>query len=316
MTRYLMQRLLLMPVTLLLLSMLIFGMLRTIPGDVVDFLFDEAGTSAEATLEHKIRAEYGLDRAIHIQYWDWLSHVVQGEFGHSFRYNKSATDVLKERFPRSLQLMVMGIIGAVGIGIPLGILSARHADSWIDHVTRVFAIGGLSTPSFVVAAVVLVILIALFDWIPPNFVSFTSDPIENLKITIFPAIVLAYVAAAPLMRLTRSELLEVVSQDYIRTARAKGLRERVVLVRHALKNAMLPIITVIGLLVERLISGSVIVELVFGVPGMGAALVDAVGNRDYPILQFLVIVIGTVILAANLLVDLAYAWLDPRVRYT
>ncbi len=325
---YIIRRLLLFPVTLLLLSVFFFFMLRTIPGDFVDYLFTQEGGSGsyqritgqrgetvQQEYERIVRESYGLDKPVHVQYFRWVSHILRGDFGRSYSNEKRVIDVFKSRIPASVQLGLMGLVGSILIGIPLGILSARFPETWLDNILRMMAMTGLTVPHFVIAALILVFLSTTFHWIAPDFVFFWDNPSQNLINIAFPAAVLSVTAAAPLMRLTRSQMLEVLSNDYIRTARAKGLTERSIFYRHALRNAILPVVTVVGLSLDRLIAGSVIVEVVFGINGMGAALVRAASARDFPIIQMFTLVIGSVIILVNLIVDITYGWIDPRVRY-
>ena len=327
---YVIRRMLLIPVTLLMLVTIFFFMLRTIPGDLVDFLYQEGGTSTvtivgsykeggETTQDayaRQLREKFGLDRPAHVQFVQWVGHMLQGEFGYSFLNQKSATQIFRERLPASIQLGLMGLTGALSIGIPLGILAARFADTWIDNLVRIVSLTGLSTPSFVSAAIIMVVLSVFFYWVPPEYVPFTSDPLKNMSNMIFPVGVVSYATSAPLTRLVRSQMLEVMSQDYIRTARAKGLKETTVFYKHGLRNALLPVVTVVGFALDTLVAGSVIVETVFGINGMGAALVRAASQRDFPVLQLFVMVFGMAVLSINLLVDLAYAVIDPRIRYS
>jgi peptide/nickel transport system permease protein len=329
MVTYAIRRLMLIPVTMVLLSLLFFFMLRTIPGDFVDVLFQEGGSggynnvqgehheggqTTQEAYQEQMRDRFGLSDPAHVQYVRWVSHMLRGDFGDSYLAKKTALQVLKDRLPATIELGLLGLVGSILLGIPLGILSARYPESWIDNALRLFSIGGLSVPAFVTAAIIIVILSKEFQWIPPDYVPFTEDPWKNLQNMIFPAIVVSYTSAAPLMRLTRSQMLEVLSQDYIRTARAKGLPEQRIFYGHALRNAMLPIITVIGLSLDRLVAGSVIVEVVFGINGMGAALVRAAAERDFPVMQLFAMVLGLTVMTVNLLVDLMYGIIDPRIR--
>ncbi len=324
---YVIRRLMLVPVTLFLISIIFFFMLRTIPGDFVDFLFAEEGGSgigqritgqtgsAEEEWERLVRERYGLADPIPIQYGRWISHLVTGDLGNSYVNQKAVTEVIKERLPATVQLGIMGLIGSVLLGLPLGILSARFPESRLDNFLRMIALTGLAIPAFVIAALVVVILSTQFYWLTPDFVPFWEDPVSNLSNIAIPAMVVSFAAAAPIMRLTRSQMLEVLGQDYVRTARAKGLGEGTVFYKHALRNALLPVITLIGLSLDRIVAGSVIVEVVFGVNGIGAALVRAAETRDFPVLQAITLLIGAAVLFTNLLVDITYGWIDPRIRY-
>jgi peptide/nickel transport system permease protein len=326
---YIIRRLLLIPITLFILVAFFFFMLRTIPGDFVDFLYQEEGTTARTikvdvneegdvvdAYAELIRKRYGLSDPIHVQFVRWLSHVGRGDFGFSYLHQKSSWQVFRDRAPATLELGSLGLILAISLGIPLGIISARFADTPVDNGIRFISLVGLSTPSFVSAAVIIVVLSLFFYYVPPDYVPLTKDPIGNFQNMIFPVLVIGYSASAPLMRLTRSQMLEVLGQDYIRTARAKGLQERVVFFKHGLRNALLPVITTIGFSLNTLIAGSVITEVVFGINGMGAALVRAAQERDFPVLQLFVVIFGLATMGMNLIIDILYAVVDPRVRYS
>ena len=329
---YIVRRMLLLPVTLFLLVAIFFFMLRTIPGDLVDFLYQEGGTTTidvvnvpsegeigpniEDQYAEQIRTKVGLDKPPHIQFYNWMSRMFRGDFGFSFLNQQPAWEVIDDKMPASVELGLLGLIVALAMGIPMGILAARFPDTWIDNAVRVFSLAGLSTPAFVTAAIIMVILSMVIGWVPPEYVALTEDPGKNLANMVFPVGVVAFGAAAPLTRLVRSQMLEVMNQDYIRTARAKGLSERTVFYKHGLRNALLPIVTVIGFSLDNLVAGSVITEQVFGINGMGRALVAAASQRDFPVLQLFVFIFGGLVLGINLLVDLTYAVIDPRIRYS
>lgn len=326
---YIIRRLLLIPVTLFILVAIFFFMLRTIPGDFVDFLYQEGGTTARSirvsvnaegdtvdAYAELLRERYGLADPVHIQFVKWMGHVLRGDFGYSYLHATSAVEVLKMRAPATIELGLLGLILSAVMGIPLGIIAARFADTPVDNAVRVFSLVGLSTPSFVSAAIIIVILSLYFYYVPPDYVPFTKDPLGNLQNMVFPVLVIGYSAAAPLVRLTRSQMLEVLSADYIRTARAKGLKESTVFFKHGLRNALLPVVTTIGLSMNLLIAGSVITEVVFGINGMGAALVRASQERDFPVLQLFVVVFGLSVMTMNLIIDILYAVIDPRIRYS
>ena len=328
---YIIRRMLLLPVTLFLLVAIFFFMLRTIPGDLVDFIYQEGGTTSmtigvasgsegdgnvEDAYAAQIREKVGLDKPPHVQFYNWMSRVFRGDFGFSFINQRPAWEVIDDKMPASIELGLLGLIGALAMGIPMGILAARFPESWIDNAVRVFSLAGLSTPAFVTAAIIMVLLSMVVGWVPPEYVALTENPGKNLANMVFPVGVVAFGAAAPLTRLVRSQMLEVMSQDYIRTARAKGLTERAVFYKHGLRNALLPIVTVIGFSLDNLVAGSVITEQVFGINGMGRALVAAASQRDFPVLQLFVFIFGGLVLGINLLVDLTYAVIDPRIRYS
>jgi peptide/nickel transport system permease protein len=241
---------------------------------------------------------------------------VRGDFGKSYAQRRPVWDILRERFPRSMELAILTLAIALVWAIPLGVISAAHQNGPLDYLARIASLSGLSVPLFVTGALILYGLVRVFHWIPPlEFVAFTENPVENLKQLIWPALAQAYYISAPITRLTRSQMLEVIRQDYVRTARAKGLAERAVIYRHALRNSLLPVVTFVGWWGGRLLGGLVIMEIIFVVPGMGTALVQAVSQRYYPTVQAMVFVMAVVFLVVNLVVDLLYVWLDPRIRY-
>jgi peptide/nickel transport system permease protein len=317
--RYVARRLLLFAPTLLGASILIFVLLRLVPGDIAEILVYQTGSESSVVQQKQIRqlrAELGLDRPVVVQYVAWLGAAFRADFGQSYSQKRPVIEILKERVPRSLELALLTILIAMLWAVPLGVVSAVRQNTWIDYVVRVLSISGLSLPIFFTGVLILYLLVRLFGWIPPlEFVSFTVSPLENLKQLIWPALAQAYYISAPITRLTRSQLLEVIRQDYVRTARAKGLGERAIVYRHALSNSLLPVVTFVGWWGGRLLGGIVIVEIIFSVPGMGSALASAVSQRDYPTVQAMVFVMALVFLTLNLLVDLLYAWLDPRIKY-
>ena len=319
MRTYVLRRLVLFVPTLLGVSILIFVLMRLVPGDIAEILVYQSGSESSAIQQQQIRQirqELGLDRPVVVQYLAWMGGALRGDFGQSYMQRRPVSDILRERVPRSIELALLTLSIAVVWAVPLGVVSAVRQNSALDYLARVVSLSGLSLPLFVTGALILYGLGRIFRWMPPlEFVSFTENPLENLKQLIWPALCQAYYISAPISRLTRSEMLEVIRQDYVRTARAKGLRERAVVYRHALRNSLLPVVTFIGWWGGRLLGGLVIMELIFVVPGMGTALVQAVSQRDYPTVQAMIFVMALVFLAVNLVVDLAYAWLDPRIRY-
>ena len=319
MRRYVLRRLLLFVPTLFGASLLVFVLLRLVPGDIAEILVYQTG-SESSTVQKKqiqqIRAELGLDRPVLVQYAHWMWDALRGDFGQSYSQRRPVSAILAERFPRSMELAALTLFLAVIWAVPLGVVSAVRQNSWVDYLARILSLSGLSLPLFVTGALILWLLVRFFRWIPPlEFVPFTENPLENLKQLIWPALCQAYYISAPITRLTRSQMLEVIRHDYVRTARAKGLAERAVVYRHALKNALLPVVTFVGWWGGRLLGGLVIMEIIFVVPGMGTSLVQAVSQRDYPTVQAFIFVMAVVFLLINLAVDLLYAWLDPRIRY-
>ncbi|HEY3067059.1 MAG TPA: ABC transporter permease [Methylomirabilota bacterium] len=319
MRTYVLRRIALFVPTLVGASILIFVLMRLVPGDIAEILVYQTGSEASAVQKRQIqqiRRELGLDKPIVIQYVEWIAGAARGDFGYSYTQRRPVSDILKERFPRSMELAILTLLVATVWSVPLGVVSAVRQNTVLDYLARVLSLTGLSLPLFFTGALVLYALVRFFRWLPPlEFVALTENPSENLKQLIWPAVVQAYYISAPITRLTRSQMLEVIRQDYVRTARAKGLGERAVVYRHALRNSLLPVVTFIGWWGGRLLGGVVIMEVIFAVPGMGTALVQAVSYRDYPTVQAIILVMALVFLGINLLVDLLYAWLDPRIRY-
>ena len=319
MRNYVVRRLLLFIPTLVGASLLIFVLMRLVPGDIAEILVYQTGSESSAIQQkqiQQIRQELGLDRPVIMQYLSWMGNAIRGDFGYSYTQRRPVIEILRERFPRSMELAFLTLLVAVTWAIPLGVISAVRQNSWVDYLVRVVSISGMSLPIFFTGVLILYGLVRFFRWLPPlEFVAFMENPLENLKQLIWPTLAQAYYISAPITRLTRSQMLEVIRHDYVRTARAKGLSERVVIYRHALLNTLLPVVTFIGWWGGRLLGGIVIMEIIFAIPGMGTALVQAVSYRDYPTVQAFIFVMALVFLTINLLVDLLYAWLDPRIRY-
>jgi peptide/nickel transport system permease protein len=317
MREYIIRRLLLIPLIIIGVSFLTFMTFRVIPGDTTVFI---CGFGCTPEVIHDLQADLGLDKPVMEQYWDWLKGVPRGDLGTSFQTKLPVTEELQRRFPTTLELLVLAVIFALILGIPPGILSAVRPGTPVDFAVRLISVFWLSIPSFYLAILIITFGAAWFSWSPPNFATgqvtgFFDDPVKNLETLVPPALVLSVGIAAVIMRLTRSSMLEVMRNDYIRTAYSKGLRERAVVWRHALKNAMIPVATIIGLQIGGLIGGSVLVESVFGLNGMGRYLVESIVTRDLQVVQALVLIFATAFVLINLIVDLAYAWLDPRIRY-
>jgi peptide/nickel transport system permease protein len=299
---------------LLIVSIIAFGLLYVLPGDpAVAILGDNAGNQQTYLA---LRHDLGLDQPLYAQYLSWLGRVVQGDLGRSIRTNESVATVLMQRVPISMYLGAAGLIVGLALGLSVAIVSALRPGSRIDSLGTLLAMGGVAIPSFWQALLLVYVFAVLLRWVPPSgFTSPFVDPFLSAKMLILPAIVLGTHSAAVIMRQGRSALMEVLEQDYVTTARAKGLSDRTVVGGHALKNAMIPIITVIGLQVGTLVSGAAITETVFAIPGVGRAAVDAIFFRDYPVLQGAVLILTLGVLIANLLTDVTYAYLDPRIRY-
>jgi peptide/nickel transport system permease protein len=312
---YVVQRLAVALLTLLGMSVVIFTLLRLAPGDIVDILFSTAGYVSPSE-KQAIMKELGIDRPYWLQYLDWLRQILTGDLGKSYRYDQPAWDVIRPLVPVTLELAALSILFAVVIGVPTGVVSAVRQDTALDYVLRVFSLAGLAMPSFWLGMVIILGLVTWLAWIPPlTYVSPREDFTLHAVQFLLPALAVGYRSSALIMRITRSALLEVMREDYIRTAWAKGQTGRVVIWRHALKNAMLPVVTVIGIEFAFLIGGLVVTETVFNLPGVARFLVQAILWRDYPVVQNLVMFIAIVVILSNLLVDMLYGVLDPRVRY-
>ncbi len=298
-------------------TVVIFLAMRVLPGDPLAMI---TGEGASYILKEEdlqaARASLGLDKPLHEQYLRWMADVARGELGKSFWRKEPIRDIILRRAPISGQIALMAIVISWLVGIPVGIIGAIWRNSIPDYVTRVFVIFFVAVPAFWVALVVVLVGVLVFTWRPPiGIVYFWDDPLTNLQITLGPALVLGLGVAAITARMTRSSTLEVLHEDYVRTARAKGLRETLVVWRHVLRNALLPVVTVSGLALGSLLGGSVAVERAFLVPGLGTALVFAVGERDWMMIQNLVLLYGVVFAVVNLLIDMTYCLLDPRIRY-
>ncbi|MBI2218825.1 MAG: ABC transporter permease [Candidatus Rokubacteria bacterium] len=297
-------------------SVVIFVLMRLAPGDIVDVLFAAAGYVNESDKQFLMK-ELGIDKPIWAQYVDWLRGLAAGDLGKSYRYDQSAWEVIGPLVPVTVELAALATIFSILFGVPAGILSAVRQDTTLDYVLRVVSLAGLSLPSFWLGMVIILGLVAWAGWIPAvTYVSPREDLAGHLVQFLLPAAAVGYRSSALLMRITRSAMLEVLREDYVRTAWAKGQNGRAVIWRHALKNAILPVVTVIGIEFAFLIGGLVVTETVFNLPGVARFLVEAILWRDYPIVQNLVLFIAVVVVLSNLLVDLLYGWLDPRVRYS
>jgi peptide/nickel transport system permease protein len=312
---YVAKRLLIAGVTLLGMSLLLFVLMRLAPGNITDIIFESAGYVDEAD-RHKLEAELGIDRPLVVQYGRWLGDFLRGELGKSYRYDLPAWEVIRPRLPVTLELAVLAMGFAVLLGVPFGVISAVRRGRPLDYALRVVSLAGLSMPSFWLAMIVILTLVRALGWIPSmTYVSPFDDLRANLAQFVLPALAVGYRSSALIMRITRSTMLEVLREDYIRTAWAKGQRGTQVVWRHALKNASLPVVTLIGIEFAFLIGGLIVTETVFNLPGVARYLVDAIQYRDYPIVQNLAMLIAVVVVFANLAVDLLYTWLDPRIKY-
>jgi peptide/nickel transport system permease protein len=315
MSKYVARRLALLVPTLVGVSIFVFVLVRLLPGDATTLLLQDAKSSAadETALRHQL----GLDQPIYAQYISWLGTLAHGDLGHSFKSRNPVTDELGNRIPVTLELGVLALVISAGLAIPIGVLSASRQDTWADYISRSAAIGLLAIPGFWLGTLVITLPSVWWQWTPPlRYTRLFDDPPKNLLNVIVPALILGLGLSGGLMRLIRTQMLEVLRQDFMRTAAAKGLAEHSIVLRHGLKNAFIPALTALGLQLSLLISGTVVLESIFVLPGMGRYLLESVQARDYPAIQALNLLFAIVIVLANLLVDLLYGWLDPRVRYS
>ena len=317
MRHYATKRIILFLPTVFLLTMVAFVVMQVMPGDPALAILSEGDANYTQEELERLRKELGTDRPVAAQYFSWLNGAVRGDFGDSLWFNAPVMTELKSRAPRTTQLAFMAIILASLFAVPLGIVSAIKPESWLDYGARMFTLVGIGIPNFLAAVLMILFLLRVFNWLPPlGYTELWEEPLTNLQQMIFPAVALAFYDMAFIGRVVRSSMMETLREDYMRTARAKGLSERVVLMRHGLRNAFLPILTVTGWQFGRLFEGTVIIETIFLVPGMGRILIEAVFHRDFTMIQAVIVIIGTGILAINLLVDLMYGWLDPRIHYS
>jgi peptide/nickel transport system permease protein len=314
MKAYLLKRLLAAIPSLLIASIMVFTLPRLLPGDAVQLMLEEKAYGKDLDdLRHKL----GLDRPIYIQYFAWVSNVARGDLGDSLWTKRTVAEELGRRLPVTLLLGSLAIVFAILIAIPIGVLAAVRADTLRDYVARSAAILGLSVPGFWLATLVIILPAMWWGWTPTlSFTEFGGDPTRHVLQFLLPAAILGVASAAAIMRLTRAMLLEVLRQDYVRTAWAKGLREGAVVFKHSLKNAVIPVVTILGIQLVQIFSGTVIIESIFGLPGMGRFLFDAIVQRDYPVIQGINLVVVSIVVVVNLGVDLLYAVLDPRIRYS
>ena len=314
MGKYILRRLLLLVPTLIGMSLLIFIMLRLLPGDVVDVMM-AGDTPASGDQKRILREAFGLDKPLPIQYLDWVGAMAQGNLGQSLRTRESVTAILLRSLPVTVELALLATLMSTITAIPLGVLSATRPDASVDYWSRLAGLIGLSLPNFWFATLVLLFTSLWFQWVPPvNYISPFVDPLGNLAQMAIPAAAIALREMAIIMRMTRTMMLEVLRQDYVRTARAKGAGERLVVYRHALRNALIPVISVVGFQVGALMGGAAIVEVIFGLNGIGNTLVQGIFNRDYPLIQASALFLATIFVVLNLCVDVMYGYLDPRVK--
>ncbi len=317
MQQYALKRISLFIPTVFLVTIIIFVIMRLIPGDpALAILNDGDSEYTQAELD-ALRHELGTDRPIAVQYLSWIGNALRGDFGDSYWFKAPVMVELKDRIPVTIELAVLGILLAVLIAVPFGVLSAIKPDGGLDYGARFFTLLGISLPNFFTAILLILFLVKVFGWLPPlGYQTLWEHPLSNLQQMFLPALALAFYDMAFIARVTRSSMLEILREDYMRTARSKGLAEKVVVYRHGLKNAFLPILTISGWQFGRLFGGTVIIETIFLVPGMGRILIEAIFQRDYPMIQAVIVIVAVVIVTINLMVDLLYGWLDPRIRYT
>ncbi len=311
--RYFARRLLVAIPSLLIASLIVFTLPRLIPGDVVVLMLQEKAYARDL---EELRAKLGLDRPIYVQYFEWLGRAARGDLGESLWTRRPVLEEIERRLPITLALGLLATLFALLIALPVGVISATRQDTLRDYLARSLAILGLSLPGFWLATLVIVLPAIWWGWRPVSeFVEFSRNPAGHVAQLLLPALILGIAAAASLMRLTRGMLLEVLRQDYVRTAWAKGLRERVIVLKHSLRNAVIPVITVLGIQIAQIMGGTVIMETIFGLPGMGRFLFEAINQRDYPVIQGVNLVVVSSIVFVNLAIDALYAVLDPRIRY-
>ena len=316
MTKYIIRRVAGIIPTALMLLFLVVVLIDMIPGDIIDLILEEKFTADDESRQ-LLEEELGLDEPLLVRYLQYVGAVLTGDFGNSLWTDQPVSELILGRATVTIEIGTISIILGTIVGVAVGAISAIRQDTSLDYALRSVSILGISVPSFAIATAI-VVFPAIWWGVAPSlrYVSFSEDPIAHIKIIIPPAIVLAIGLSASLMRLTRTTMLEVLRQDYVRTAQSKGLQERSVILRHALKNAMIPVITLLGLQVAFVIGGSVITESVFAIPGVGRLLLSSIATRDYPVVQGIVVIIGLFVMVTNLVIDLSYGWLDPRIRYS
>jgi peptide/nickel transport system permease protein len=296
-------------------TILVFLMIRLMPGDLVQQISGESAVLSEEERQ-EVREELGLNRPVFQQYFVWMGKVLRGDLGTSFQTKVPVTTELKDRLPVTLELGLLALFISLCVSLPIGVIAAIRQDTVLDYVARSGAIAFLSIPSFWMGTLVMVLPSKWWGWAPPlTYEDLWVDPLNNLYMLIFPAAIMGMVLSGTVMRMTRAQMLEVLRQDYVRTAWSKGLRERTVVSRHAIKNAFIPVVTIVGLQIPILVGGTVILETIFGIPGIGRYLLVSVGSLDYPVVQAEILIIALAVVVTNLAVDMTYAYLDPRIRY-
>lgn len=317
---YAVRRLLIAIPTLLGVSLILFTLLRLLPGDIAMLILTGGDLSGSGTVDPEalatLRTRLGLNDPIYIQYWNWLQGLATLNLGDSFYLRRPIMDEIQRAFPYTMELALLAIVLMLLIAIPAGVISALKQDALPDYALRLLTITGLSMPSFWLGLLIILFLVKFFNWIPPiQYVPLWADPATNLTQMIWPAMAIGLQTSAVTTRLTRSTMLEVMREDYVRTARAKGLAERITVTRHALRNALLPVVTLVGLSFAQLMGGAAIIETLFNVPGLGRLMIQSIYNRDFPNVQAVALFLSFGVVFTNIIVDLAYGWLDPRIRY-
>jgi peptide/nickel transport system permease protein len=318
MSRYVLRRLAIAVPTILGITVLIFIAMRVLPGDPLAMIGSQGQSTRVLTEEERAaaRASLGLDQPLYIQYLQWLEDIARGDLGYSFWTSEPLIDQVLRRGPISAQIAIMAVIISWVVGVPMGLLSAVHRNSWLDNVSRVLVTMSMAIPSFWIGLVMVLLAVRLFTWRPPlSITQLWEDPLTNLQIVAGPALALGIGLAAVVMRMTRSTALEVLGEDYVRTARAKGLGQQAVVASHVFRNSLLPVITTSGVAIGGLLGGTVATETAFGVPGLGTLLVEAMTTRDWMMIQNLVFLYALIFVLVNLVIDLSYAWIDPRIRF-
>ena len=317
MIRYLTQRLIAFVPTLLGVSILVFLAIRLVPGDQITAQLGTEAGMLTAQQRAALERYYGLDKPVVEQYFTWLGDALQGNLGYSVRHGRPVTELILERFPVTVELALISVVIALSIGLPVGIMSALRHNTFIDLVGRIFSMLGLSVPNFLLGTIIIYVLSVVFGILPNsgNYTDFATDPVLNLEQMIFPAFAMGFSFAASVMRMTRSSMLEVLGEDYVRTARAKGLHERGVVLGHALRNALIPVVTLVGVEMGYLLGGAFIIEQIFSLPGIGRLAVNAISQREYALVQGVTLFIALNFVVINLGVDLVYAAIDPRISY-
>lgn len=315
---FVLRRVALIVPTLLGVSLAIFIIMRVIPGDVATYIATRGGEgNASPEQIQALRVKLGLTDPLPVQYVKFVGGLVKLDAGDSLWTGRPVIGEISSRIPLTLELAFLSVLVSVTVAVPLGVIAALHRNTWVDYLLRVISISGLAIPNFWLGVLIILILSIYFAWIPPlGYANFFSDPVRNLQQMIWPAVALGFRLAAIVSRMTRSSMLEVAREDFVRTARAKGLRDQVIVYRHLLKNALLPVVTLIGLQLSGLLAGTVIMETIFTLPGIGRLLIDGINHRDYPIVQTIVVLLAVMFASVNLLVDVMYAWLNPRIRYS